>query len=185
MYPQVPIARSQIRSLRSQAQAAAELAKNSSMADRIGHVLTSVMLAGFSLELGLKIFWMTYYDKPKVGHDLNLLFFDLPDQIRGDISESFLASKFDKPDIELIALKTSPDQRLAPSTPETIESEKYETAEDIICSSSTAFIKARYFFERVGGEDWSIISNPVHYMLALSIVLDVVYDEYVRRGGWA
>lgn len=182
MHAQVPIARAQIRSLRTLAQTASDLAASSSAPDKIGHVLSAVLLAGFALELGLKIFSMTYRNERPRGHDLQTLFDALPSQIRGDIDATFEASEFRKPNIELIALISSPG---VPATPTRTIDTRYDTAENVVRSSAHAFTKARYFFENVQSRDWAIVANPVHYMLILSNVIDVVYDEYLRRGGWA
>lgn len=181
MYSQVPIARSQIRSLRTQAEAVASLAEKTSGADQMGHVLTSVMLAGFALELGLKVFPMTYDNKRPDGHDLKTLFDKFPEQIRGDISASFEASSFPKPAITVYAMTASKAQPQAPSD---VPASRFDTAENVLIHSADAFIRARYFFEGVKAEKWAAIYHAVHYMVALSHVLDVVYDEYLNNGGW-
>jgi hypothetical protein len=182
MYSQVPLARAQIRSLRAQAEAAADLVGDATDHDAIGRVLTSVMLAGFALELGLKIFPMTYGSKRPRGHNLRKLFDELPEQIRNDISASYAASTFPKPLVLIYALISTKEQ---PQVPEGVRRARYDTAENVIEHSADAFTKARYFFEDVRAADWVTISHGVHYMLVLSHILDVVYDEYLKRGGWA
>lgn len=181
MYSQVPIARAQIRSLRTQAEFAASRAANASTSDQIGHVLTSVMLAGFALELGLKVYCMTYGNERPRGHDLKELFDSFPEQVRNDISASFEASIFPKPPITVYGFTTAKDQ---PSAPSEVPESRYDTAENVLLHSATAFTKARYFFEDIKLEHWATIDHAVHYMLALSNVLDVVYDGYVEAGGW-
>ena len=114
-------------------------------------------------------------------HDLKELFDGFPEQIRNDISSSFAASTFPKPPITIYGLTAAKEQPLTPSgVPET----RYDTAEGVIVHSADAFTKARYFFEDVKPAEWATIAHAVHYMVALSNVLDVVYDHYLEVGGW-
>ena len=181
MFSQVPVARAQIRSLRGQAEMAAAAVTSAEAGDSIGHVLTSVMLAGFALELGLKMFGMTYGNERPRGHDLKKLFDAFPEQVRNDISDSFAASTFPKPPITIYGITTAKEQPMAPSE---APASRYDTADNVILYSADAFTKARYFFEDVQPAKWATIDHATHYMLALSHVLDVVYDEYLKAGGW-
>lgn len=181
MYAQVPVARAQIRALRNQAEAAAVAAEHTTGEDHLGHVLTSVMLAGFALELALKIFGMTYGDRRPRGHNLKELFDQLPAQVQADISASFAASNFPQPPITVYGLIRSEHE---PPKPSEVIRSRYDTAENVILYSANSFRRARYFFEEVRSGEFSTIENSVHYMIALSHVLDVVYDEYRKAGGW-
>ena len=181
MHSQVPVARAQIRSLRAQAEAVDALSDIALPEDQLGHVLTSLMLAGFALELGLKMFGMTYAHERPRGHDLKQLFEQLPQQVRDDIAATYEGSTFPQPSITVFALQKSENAPTLPSQP---SGGGYSTVHEVIEQSAKMFTRARYFFEEIGAERWTSIEYPIEYMLALSHVLDVVYDEYQKQGGW-
>jgi hypothetical protein len=141
------------------------------------------MLSGFALELGLKMFYMTYHEKAAHGHDLIALFEGLPDQIRGDISKSYAASLAASTlgTIKLYAFRVSREQ---PDVPEKAPASRYDSAAELFKAVSLLFVRARYFFEQVHSDDWAIMEHPVEYVCLMSGVLDVVYDEYIRAGSW-
>jgi hypothetical protein len=182
-HSRVPFMRSKIRALRRAAEALEEAIPEAPERDVVGLVLASSMNAGFALELGLKLFFMTFYKQAAHGHDLMKLFQKLPEQIRGDIVESYAASfaASGQPPVKLYGYKISKEP---PKRPAGISGKDFSSAIGLLDEASDAFVVARYFFERVGAGDWAVISHPLHYMLLVSGVLDVVYDEYQKRGGW-
>jgi hypothetical protein len=174
--------RSQIGALRHSSEHAAAEAGKARGRDQIGHVLVSNLLGGFALELGLKMFYMTYYKEATRGHNLNKLYSNLPDQIRGDIAVSYSATLKGTPPINYYAFQVASDP---PSVPEGVRRENYGSAKTLFSSVSSVFTRARYFFEGLRSEEWLVVSHPIYYMMVMSHVIDVVYDEYDRRGGWA
>lgn len=182
MVSQVPILRAQIRSLRMQASTAFDLHSNGFKNDRIGHALTSIMLAGFALELGLKQFFMAYRSTVPREHDLYKLFGLLPPKMRDDISRTYAASTFERPELMAIALRLSAHR---PNPPQNVPASNYDTAEEVVRCAANAFTKSRYFFERINNEVWTTIDFAVPYMLALSETFDVVFDGYKKAGRWS
>ena len=180
MRAQVAIARQQLRSLEHQLAALVGCIRQMSDASPIGDVLTAVMLGGFTLELGLKIFHMTYGPSRPHGHDLTRLFDELPEQIRGDISATF-AGISSKALIKVYGFTISPND---PDTTPDHEGAKYDTAANVLVSSRRAFVRARYFFEEPTRTEWTTIDDSSLYMLELSRAIVTVYDEYVSHGGW-
>lgn len=178
--------RSQIRALRLAAQASHEALSNATPADQSGHMLTAGMNAGFALELGLKLFIKTYRESGiEREHELGRLFKKLPEQIKGDIRESYAASLSASSmpaSYPVIGFRTSEQQPSLPSEAPTLDT---SNAEDLLSLASKAFVSGRYFFEDVGSEQWSVTGYPINHMLLMSGVLDVVYDAYIQRGGWA
>ncbi|MGZ8286552.1 MAG: hypothetical protein ACXW27_10385 [Allosphingosinicella sp.] len=182
-HSRVPLMRMQIQALRQAAQSSSDAEGSDNWLDT-GTVLTSNMLLGFALELGLKLFYATYHEKAAHGHDLTVLYEGLPDQIRGDISESYATSiEASTPGtIKLYAFRVSKDQ---PPVPEGPSGGRYDSAAELFKAVSLLFVRARYFFEQVNSEDWAVMAHPIDHVLLMSGVLDVVYDEYLQRGSWA
>lgn len=183
-HERVPIMRSQIRALTGAAQTAHKSADQALVNDQAGMLLAAGMNAGFALELGLKLFYMTFHERAGWGHDLRKLFFDLPPQIQGDISESYVASLAASSlpaTFRLAAFRTSQEP---PPKPEGSLSYDITTAQGLFDTAWDAFERGRYFFDKVGPDDWAVTGYPIDHMLLMVGVLDVVYDEYIRRGGF-
>ncbi len=182
-HQQIPIVRAQIRSLRRLSdEAHRAFERNTSNHDDIGELVNSVMLAGFALELGLKTFMMTWSSNGRRGHNLVTLFKRLPPQMQGDIEASFAASSFSKSEVMSVGLKFAPAQ---PVVDIPVPASDFRTAEGVLWHAARAFEQVRYFFEKVSSDQWAVLTDATHYMLALSEVLDVVCDAYLERGGWA
>jgi len=180
-HARVPIALSQIRALEQAALTADSRVQSSTAHDQIGHVLTSNMLATFAIELGLKAFYLSFSEgKPPSTHWLAALYRGLPARIRGDIAATYASDLPDLP-VVMFALKASP---VRPTIPDRASGGGYGDADAFFESTSKAFIAARYFFEQVDGADWSVIDHPIDYMLRMSDVLRIVYEEYAKRGGF-
>jgi len=145
-----------------------------------GHMLTANMQAAFALELGLKVFHMTWADKEARGHDLKKLFNGLPQQMQGDIRATYEGSWQTLPNVFMLAFRTSPDPPPPPPSP---PAASYAKADELFDACSLLFVQARYFYEQVG-PDWAIVHHPIQYMLRMIDVLALVYDEYLKRGGW-
>ena len=183
-HSRVPVMRSQIRALRGAAEAAHRSVDKVSTLDQGGIVLTAGMNAGFALELGLKLFYMTFYKRTGWGHDLRQLFRKLPGPMQGDITESYVASLAASslpPAFRLVAFRMSKEQ---PSMPDRFQSSDLGTAQGLFDATWDAFERGRYFFDKVASDNWAVTGYPIDHMLLMSGVLDVVYDEYVRRGSW-
>ncbi|MGQ0534160.1 MAG: hypothetical protein ACT4OF_15940 [Caulobacteraceae bacterium] len=179
-----PMVREQIAALLDAARFTGEQAEAvpSSAPAPIGLVLTSNMLAGFALELGLKLFYMTYRNDgpPRNTHDLLTLFEALPPKIQADVAA--LYERTPKKDrIRVYALITSPTQ---PNKPTVDPSKGYADAPSAFESASKLFVQSRYFYETVTGDDWSIIDHPFDSLIALGRALITAYSSYERQGGF-
>jgi hypothetical protein len=180
----VPIMRSQIRSLRSAAERVHSSLDKASLPDQWGVFLVAGMNAGFALELGLKLFFMTYHMHAVRGHDLRELFRKLPAQMQGDIRESYAASVVASSlpaNIKVLALRTSKQQ---PEKPKGFKGNDVSNADGLFEDTWDAFEQGRYFFEKVDSDGWVKTGYPIEHMLLMSGVLDLVYDTYLERGGW-
>lgn len=174
--------RSQIRALREKSTNAKSIKKNP---ENIGEVLASNMISGFALELGLKIFYMTYSHSVPRHHDLLRLYENMPQQIKDDVALSYAvtydANQFDK-EVKFYAHTFS---EKCPEKPQFNLDKSFSTASDLFCNISPIFTQSRYYFETVSNLDWSIIPNPIQHMDLMSGVLDIVHEEYLKRGSWA
>lgn len=179
----IPLVRAQVRGLRTAALLAQEeIEKTASEPDKAGLALTSNMLMGFALELGLKLFFMMYVEGVPRGHELHKLYEGLPDQIKDDIAETYSGISSPAPTLTRYAFRLSPD---APQPPTENGPRPYGSAQGLFKSASDLFVQARYFYENLSYEAWAIIDQPIQQMARMSEVLDVVFDEYIRRGSWA
>lgn len=178
-----PIVREQIIALLDAARFTGEQVETvpSGAPAPIGLVLTSNMLAGFALELGLKLFYMTYRDDgPTNTHDLLALFEGLPPKIQADVAT--LYARMPKKDtIRVYALITSPTQ---PNKPTATSTKGYSDARSAFESASKLFVQSRYFYETVTGDDWSMIDHPYDGLITLCRALITVYASYERQGGF-
>lgn len=178
-----PIVRQQINALLDAARFTSEQAATVPSSDPapIGLVLTSNMLMGFALELGLKLFYMTYYkDGPANTHDLLALFEGLPPKIQADVAE--LYARMPKQDtIRVHAFITSSVQ---PSKPTASSTKGYADARSAFESASKLFVQSRYFYETVTDDDWSMIDHPFDSLIALGRALLTAYSSYERQGGF-
>lgn len=180
-HAQIPIMSKQIHALRQIARSVSDQGRALPYQAAIGFILTSNMMAGFALELGLKIFYMTFCGNgPPNTHSLLSLYNDLPAQIRGDIAATYEHELQDTP-IQLYAFMTAPRP---PEPPEGGDGKRYDSAISLFESASDCFIKSRYFFENVGAADWSIVDHPIDYLLRMSDGMEVVYEHYAREGSW-
>lgn len=183
-HSKVPIMRSQIRALRYAARSANSAVAESETYERAGEMLAAGMNAGFALELGLKLFYMSYHHRAVRGHDLHKLFAGLPDQIQGDISLSYstsLEASILPPTIKFMAFRNS---TTPPAKPDRAPKFDPTTAQGLFDFARGAFEGGRYFYDKVNADDWTNAGYPIDHMLLMSEILDVVYDEYIRRGGW-
>lgn len=140
------------------------------------------MLAGLALELGLKLFFMSYFkDGPPRTHLLSQLFNELPAQIRDDIAETYATGEAQNSDIKVYAFMNSPTP---PAKPEGVHRKNYHDAAAVFDSASDSFVRSRYFFEMIDGSGWSVVDHPIDYMLGMSRVLELVYQTYAKYGGW-
>ena len=101
-----------------------------------------------------------------------------------DITESYAASlaASSLPRVSrLVAFRMSKEQ---PSTPDRFQGSDIGTARGLFDDTWDAFERGRYFFDKIGSDNWAVTGYPIDHMLLMSDVLDVVYDEYVRRGSW-
>lgn len=150
----------------------------------IAAAMNANMVAGFCLELGLKLFFLTYYKEGARGHELLGLFDKLPAPIQADIEDCYAQISRDHgviPSIPVFALQTSPNQPAVPSAPPQFS---YETARDLLTLVNDLFVRSRYFAEEVGSIDWAMFPLPLSPSLRLSQAMDAVYDFYEKRGGW-
>ena len=181
-HAQAPIVKAQIAALEYAARETSIRAASAPELDQIGHVLTSNMSAGFALELGLKLFYMTFAPKgPPPTHSLSDLYAGCPRQVCGDIDETY-RSNLPTTSIRMYGLRTSPTR---PAAPTATAGSSCENAFSFFDSTDLIFVQARYFFEKVDDVDWSIIDHPIDHMLQMSNVLRVVYDAYGEHGGWS
>lgn len=179
-----PVVRAQIRGLRAAVQRSEALVLHASESEQIGHALAANMNAGFALELGLKLFAMTFAQNVPRGHHLKTLFDALPPQIRGDI-----ASTYEGGIVGSNIAVTSFAFQVSTAPPPTpfgglTNSVGWGTAENFFESFNNGFVQARYFYEIVGESAWVAIDYPVAYSLAMMDTLDIVYQTYLDHGGY-
>lgn len=183
-HSRAPLVRLQIRGLKAAAGQSATFARSGSESDRIGHALAANMNAGFALELGLKLFAMTFAQTVPRGHDLKGLYDALPDQIRGDIVSTYeTAIQGADVTVTSFAFQVSEGSPCPPSgnlsgTP------GWWTAPTFFESANRTFEQARYFYECVEVGAWAAIDYPAAYLVAMIETLDVVYQAYLDQGGF-
>ncbi len=150
--------------------------------DEVGYVLTSNMLAGFALELCLKLFYMTYNEEgPPRGHHLSALYAGLPDTIKKDIATAYLATNNGKALIRVFGLRHSPE---TPAVPATTLGHRYDSADAFFTSADDCFVRSRYLFEEVNGEDWTLVDHPLSCFASMIDVVVGVYQGYRASGGF-
>ena len=172
----------QLRAARKMARIASEDASGSTGDVTIGLTLTSNLLASLALEMGLKSFYMYYFDSgPPKSHNLSELFSDLHDLIRQDIDTNYRANLSTDSTIALIALRHSPNQ---PAPPNDVPQQRFSTASELFDSVSNMFVRDRYFFENVVEADWAVIAHPIDQMDVMIEVLDNVFHHYKAKGGF-
>jgi hypothetical protein len=183
-HSKAPVVRSQIQGLRAVVQHSSALALSAPENDRIGHVLAANMNAGFALELGLKLFAMTFADVVPQGHHLKTLYEGLPSQIQGDIASTYEnALHGSNATVTSLALQVSAAQPSKPSGSLT-GAIGWATAPNFFESANHTFVQARYFYEDVGAGAWAAIDHPATYLDAMIGTLDVVYQAYLDHGGY-
>jgi hypothetical protein len=169
--------REQIAALRQQAS----LRANGNQ--EIGRILSANMAAAFALELGLKVFYMTFEEEgPPRTHELKLLFLGLPAPIVVDITCGYAAVVPRLQSAKVLALTVSPEM---PSLPNGACGGGWGAAPDFFETASRAFVEARYFYEKVTDAGWATVTDLSPVMVEMSQVLDRVYDGYLSKGGWA
>jgi hypothetical protein len=143
-------------------------------ADNLGFVLASNMNAAFAIELALKAFYMTFHAKgAPATHDLLGLYEALPQEVREDIDSRYRSKVHEGPDIRVFASKFLPDESDSPSRD---EGSNYMSTEGCLEGCSSAFVRARYFFQDVGPVEWTVIESPIFYMIRMVDALDEAYD---------
>jgi hypothetical protein len=142
--------------------------------DNVGFVLASNMNAGFAIELGLKAFYMTFHAKgPPATHDLVRLYEALPEHVRAEVDVRYRSKAHNGPDIPVFAFKFSPDE---PDVPSRDEGSNYLTTEGCLRGCSSVFVRARYFFEALTPVEWTVLENPIFYMVCMIDALDEAYE---------
>lgn len=178
-HSQTPIMVSQIRSLCVMAsEASARATANTgvvSEADVLGDILASNMAAVFALELSIKVFYMSFKDDPpELIHELDKLWFGLPENWRMEIDRVYQSDRRRESNINVFAMKTSKN---APERPAGYTPRPMLSADGMFLSLSRDFIYSRYFYEHVDGEDWAYVEHPIHQMLAMIDVLGAFYEH--------
>lgn len=181
-HSQTPIMVDQMRALREMALRASQDAKHAELPNQIGAILTSNMLAGFALELGLKLFFMTFKESPPPGtHNLKVLFDDLPPGWRTEIDSAYQSDPRSRANYSVSAFQIS---GTTPNTPqEDVEAGSFGNANAFFESVSLIFVRSRYFFEEVSASDWVFVSHPIEQMLAMIDVLDAFYRHLINERG--
>lgn len=177
-HAQTPMVLLQIEALEVVAREASVHALASPTGKDIGHVLTSNMSAAFALELGLKLFYMTFFaNGPPATHSLAKLYAGLPSKIRTNIAVDY-RTNLPNSNIKIFGFQLSP---AAPQTPVAQLGQIYATANELFAGGDQAFVAARYFFEQIGNVNWSTIEHPIDQMLHMSAVLRSVYGAQIAQ----
>lgn len=183
-HARTPVVRSQIRGLKAAAQHSATLALNAPENERIGHVLAANMNAGFALELGLKLFAMTFAQTVPRGHHLKTLYDALPAQIRGDIASTY-ENALQAANVNVISFAFQFSAQPPPKPSGSLTGTAgWATAATFFESANETFVQARYFYEEVGEGAWAAIDHPAAYLVAMIDTLDDVYQAYLDHGGY-
>ena len=185
-FGQTPILRMQVSALRTTSEQAVASLEQNPEADHVGLALTSNLLSGFCLELGLKLFYLTFKDdliphREGWGHNLKQLFENMPPKIRGDIEATFQLNC----SIQTVSVFGLVSSAQAPKPPELPRSYRLGSAGGLFEKAASMFEDARYFYEGFRASSWSTFPHLAPAMNQMSHVLDTVYDEYRRVGGWA
>lgn len=135
---QTPLIRAQINALRKMLEDA--------QPEEIGAVLATNIIAGFALELSLKLFYMTFFDKgPKFTHDLRDLWSGLPSKWRREVDREYRRDARSKKDFSIFALQSAPS---LPNVPDNHKLPSVGTADELFTAVSVMFTDARYFFKK-------------------------------------
>ena len=182
-HSQTPIMVDQMRALRDMARRAGEGASQASLPDQIGAILTSNMLAGFALELGLKLFFMSFKETPPPGtHNLKTLFDDFPLNWRTAIDSAYRSDSRSRANYLVTGFQMS---GTPPATSqEDVEAGSFGSADAFFDSVSLIFVRSRYFFEEVFAAEWVFVTHPIEQMLAMIDVLDAFYHHVLREAAW-
>ncbi len=174
-HSQTPIMVAQMRALKEMAQRGSEKATHANSTN-VGAILTSNMLAGFALELGLKLFFMTFNESPPPNtHDLKALFATLPPQWRAEIDSAYQSDPRSKADYSVSGFQVSGAPPITPQ--EDVTTGSFGNAESFFDSVALIFVRSRYFFEQISETDWAFVSHPIGQMLAMADVLDAFYQH--------
>src|SRR5262249_27387120 len=127
-HAQTPMVVLQIEALEIVAREASLRALTSPTGDDIGHVLTSNMSAAFAIELGLKLFYMTFCKNgPPATHSLAKLYAGLPSKTSTNIAVAY-RTNLPNSNIKVFGFQLGPSP---PQTPTTQVGQTYTTANDL------------------------------------------------------
>lgn len=142
-----------------------------------GSVLAYLVNAGLAIELYFKTFMISGRGgHMEVGHDLVKLLDSFPPFLRDSFSSLYDAHPTAKSaPVRIVALKLSGS---APETPAHEHAGRYATFDQATASIARIFVDARYFFERLGAQDWAVIAYPTDAVSAILQALEASFQLY-------
>ena len=169
-HAQTPIIRAKLKALRQMLEVAPP--------KDIGEALAINIVAGFALELSLKIFYMTFRDiAPPASHNLNTLWRNFPIEWREEVDQNYRKDNKIRENIYLFAIQRA---EFAPEAPRDHTIIGMGTADGLFMAISDTFTYARYFYEKVDVGEWAHVTTPLHQMRVMIDVLSSLYDHLLR-----
>jgi hypothetical protein len=171
----------------SQARAFANLSRSLAMGIKDGgdhgELLAYLVNAGLSIELYLKALMIgARAGRVTKGHDLDHLYQEFPAFLRDFLESAFSSNRpAEGWDFTMHALIFSARN---PPGPGTRPRPQFETFAATLSATKDACVRARYFFERVNGDDWAIFEHAPGPLDAAMLALDSAY-QHLLAGSFA
>ena len=171
----------------SQARAFANISRSLAMGindeGNPGELLAYLVNAGLSIELYLKALMIAAHTgRVTKGHDLHQLYQGFPNFLRDFIEFTFLSQRPTEGwSIKMCAVKFSDRP---PHGPGSRPRPAFETFAATLSTTKDAFVRARYFFERVNCDDWSVFEYAPGPLDSAMLALDAAY-QHLLAGSFA
>ncbi len=146
---------------------------------KLEDILTFLVISSFSMELYLKSILLRINDGVYTsGHELHDLYSQIPAEHKRSISQRYLFEfESNALPVTFWAIKKKVNDSNPPDAYK--KDKEYKTFDDAISSVSNMFNVARYFFEKVSGNDFSYIECPHHQILSMLKALDETYKSII------
>jgi HEPN domain-containing protein len=172
------IAISQARSL---AKKAKQIAKSNDNNPCLEETLNFLVIAGLSVELYLKAFMIVARGgEVTKGHDLDKLYRQFPDSFKRSISKHYDENKLKEKSVCIIGMLISKEQPAQPDENRKLEG-VYSDFDSAMKSIKMSFVKARYFFEKVGN-DYTFVEYPSGQVMAIIQALESNFVKFESGG---
>ena len=171
-----PLAISQAR---SHAKIARLAYKQLESAEDVAGCLSYLVNASFAIELYFKSLMIAGRNgQVAQSHDLTVLYDEFPEFLRRRMNTAFNNARPSKyVPIQVLGLIQSESPPDSPN--ESALGATYEDFQSAIHSLSNSFVRARYFFDEIGREDYSCFDVPVEPIEAVFSALDDTYNRFL------